>query len=458
MYLLPVHPQGFVYCHWLVAPTRYYPHNPLNTIKRIAHPNPPSYTKFQDVFEVITAGLRMNAITSFIFTTVIIALYGSSPGGAFSTQHLIGHHITKRQTDANDLSQVLAECSTILTEYQCGPSGYAQETVNIALGCRNESLAHRIANTCARNENGETCGAAATRFFISDAANAATCISAVGSGSCPSNCSRFLESARSRLGCCINTYINTTDSPLLALYSNLLDYRLWNLCDVPLPPTDCRNTLSLNPPQNSQQCTAQELTSLTVDYECRPSVAQPLINTLLQNNGCNIFATTLVDICATNANGQYCAEALGFDLIVSTSTTDPLLVSLFSNCAGLEDTCSQSCQSTITSTADAYGCCINVYNNTELGQRVPSLSYSLWNSCGVETPGVCNSSLTTSPTLTTDPQTTFNNPTTTSAGDDSSSDSSSSLEFATSTSGSGVLAPVNWIIVMASLLYLKNLL
>ena len=368
----------------------------------------------------------MNAITLLIFTTVIIA-YNSSLGGAFSTQHPIGHHITKRQTDANDqadLSQVLAECNAILTEYQCGPSGYAQQTVNIALGCRNQFHAHNIVNICARNENGETCGAAAIRFFISDAENAATCLGAVGSGSCPSNCSRFLESARSMLGCCINTYINTTDSPLSAVYSNQLDYRLWNLCDVPLPPTNCRNTLSLDPPQNSQQCTAQELASLTVDYECRPSVAQPLINTLLQNNRCNIFATALVDICATNANGQYCAEALGLDLITSTST-DPLLVSLFSNCAGLEDTCSRSCQSTITSIADPYGCCVNIYNSTEPGQQIPSLSYSLWNSCGVESPGVCNSSLTTSPTLTTGPPTIFNNiPTTTSAGQTMNTDTS----------------------------------
>jgi hypothetical protein len=417
----------------------------------------------------------MNAITLSIFITVVTALYDSSPGGAISTQDMTAHHITKRQTppanDHSDPSQALVECNAILMEHQCGLSGYAQQIANIALGCRNESLARNIANICARNENGETCRAAVTKFFVSDATNAGTCLSAVSSGSCPSNCSRFLESARSKLGCCINTYINTTDSPLSAVYRDEFDYRLWNLCDVPLPAMHCRNTIHLDPPQNTQQCTTQELRSLTVDYECTLSVAQPLVNALLQNNRCNMYAKALADLCSTNANGQYCAEAIGVELIIPTST-DPLLVSLLRDCAGLVDTCSQSCHSTITSIADAYGCCMNIYNSTETGVQLPSLSYSLWNSCGVESPGVCNSSLTTSPTdspPTTDPPTTFNNPTITIAiqtvstdiseetsSQDASSNSPSPLEFDTSTSDSGVVVPVNWIIAMTTLLHIKN--
>ena len=375
----------------------------------------------------------MNALALLTFIAVF-SVFESSPGAVFSPQDLVTHHIAKRQTTVD----ATIECSNLIIEYQCGPSGYAQQLVNIALSCRNESYARITAGVCARNENGETCGVAATTFLANT--NAASCSGAVTSGSCPSGCRNFLESASSNLGCCINTFINTTDNPnLLALYSDVLDYRLWNLCDVPLPAAGCGNTLSLEPPQDAQDCTVEEFVSRLVDYQCSPSVGQPLVNAVLRNDRCNIFATLLVDVCATNANGQTCAEAISLDLIGSAAT-DPLLTSLSTNCAGLVDTCNPSCQSAVTSIADSYGCCVNVYNNSETGVVLPSLSYSLWNSCEVDSPGFCNSSLTTSPLIL--PPTTDQAPS----------------EFDSSTSNSLVLAPVyNWIVAWASLLLLKNL-
>ena len=281
--------------------------------------------------------------------------------------------------------------------------------------------------------------------------------------------------ARSKLGCCISTIINTTDNrPFLTLNSDQFDYRLWNLCDVPLPAAACGNTLRLDPPQISHECTTQEFKSLISDYQCMPSVGQPLVNVLLQNR-CSIYAISGIDACATNANGQHCVEVLGFDLIAGGSA-DPTVESLSDNCAGLVDTCNPSCHSAITNIADTYGCCVNTYNSTETGVQLSSLSYSLWNACRVDSPGVCNSSLTTSPIVlpptTTDPSlpTTSNSPTTTftvqtvstdtpeeSTDQYPSTNSPSSLEFDASTSGSWVLAPVNWITAMATLLHLKEL-
>ena len=97
-------------------------------------------------------------------------------------------------------------------------------------------------------------------------------------------------------------------------------------------------------------------------------------HTLLQNDKCTTFvATSYVDSCTTNANGQTCAEVMDASLEV-----DPLLSSLETNCAGSVDTCNPSCKSAVTSIADSYGCCINaVYNNSETGEQLPSLSYSL---------------------------------------------------------------------------------
>ncbi len=408
----------------------------------------------------------MNALAWLTFIAVFI-VFESSPGGAFSAQGLITHHIAKRQTAADDDAvQTALDCSIIILEYQCGPSGNAQQAINIALGCRNESYARSTANVCAMNENGEICGAASSRFLVNstELMNAASCSGAVASGSCPSNCLSFLESASSNLGCCINTFINTTDSPdLSARYSDFFDYRLWNLCNVPLPAAGCGNTLSLDPPQNAQDCTVEELLSRLVDYYCMPSVGQPQVNAVLQDDRCNVVATLLVDICATNANGQTCVGAISLDFL-SSAATDPLLTSLSTNCAS-PMVCSPSCGSAVTNIANAYGCCVNVYNSTESGMQLPALSYSVWNSCGVDTPGFCNSSLTTSPPVlpptttpaertTTEITTTTTDPSTT--NQDSSSTTPSTLELDSSTSGSRLLEPVNWIVVLAALLHLKK--
>ena len=411
----------------------------------------------------------MNALALLTFIAVFSA-FESSLGAVFSPRDLVSHHIAKRQTTANDeplSSQDIIDCVAAIIDHQCGTSGYTQQTVNIALGCRNESYARNSANACARNENGESCGVATVKFLVNDTdmMNAYSCSDAVASQACPVACQTFLESVNSKLGCCINTYLNTTDSPLFSFYNygKYFDHRLWSLCDVPLPATgSCENMISLDPPPYEQDCTEQELVSHLVDYQCNPSIGQPLVNAVLQNERCNIFATGLVDVCATNANGQVCAEAISLDILGSISTSSQLFSSLTSlsvNCleAVNVDICSPFCQSAITNITDSYGCCVNAYNNSETGMQLPLLSYSLWNSCGVDSPGFCNSSLTTSHQIlppTSNPLTTSNDPTdmytpeeATNQGP-SSPTSPSTLEFDTSTSSSRVLAPVNWIVAL----------
>ena len=309
------------------------------------------------------------------------------------------YHVAKRQT-TNDLTQQdILDCSSALIEYQCGTSGYAQRHVDIALGCRNNTYARNIANTCARSENGELCGTATLRFVSdeTESANAATCAGAVTSGSCPSGCRSFLQSWRSKFGCCINTYVNTTDNPLYQLYREYVDYRLWNLCNVDIPAADCGNGLPLNPPANAQTCTSQQFFSRFIDYKCMASVGQPFVDAVLQNRRCYLYARLMMDGCASNANGQFCAEAIGLDLLESV-TTDSLLVSLTSNCFSTSS-CSSSCRNAITNVDNAYGCCVNIYNNSAIGLQLPSLSYSVWNSCGIDSPGFCTSTLSASPTM-----------------------------------------------------------
>ena len=213
----------------------------------------------------------------------------SHPGGILPQLSAMGkvveptHHVSKRQTDLS--TQDLLDCADIRVDYECGPSGYSQQLVDIALACRNGTYALEIANACARNENGYFCQSATSRFREEQSEDSAlACSPAInGLDSCPSPCRSFLESARSILGCCINTYINTTGSSLLY---NYYDYRLWNLCNVPLPAADCGNGLPINPPQDAQDCTPQELINRIANHACSPNVGQPLVDALLQNSKC----------------------------------------------------------------------------------------------------------------------------------------------------------------------------
>ena len=233
-----------------------------------------------------------------------------------------------------------------------------------------------------------------TRITQEQLTMAAQCTGVVQTGTCPSACSEFLRTQRSNLGCCINTYVNTTDSPLYLQYSNLVDYRLWDVCNVDLPPADCGNALPVNRPSNARSCTTTEYVNRLVDYECTSSAGQQLVDALLQNTRCYPFARLQVDVCGRNDNGLFCGQAIGRDLLGSEST-NPLVVSLI-NCGTLTSTCSTLCQDVITNANDAYGCCVNVYNNSDIGLQLPALSYSYWNSCGVETPGFCTSTLSSS--------------------------------------------------------------
>lgn len=336
-------------------------------------------------------------MTRVIIATIFVLVCSCSLSDAIAPQLSVGrvadltHHITKRQ--ATPTLQDIADCTAAIVDYQCGSSGYAQQVLNIALGCRNDTYARNVANTCARSENGEFCGTATIRFSLDQTQTSTACQGAVSSGSCPSSCRSFLQSASSTLGCCINTYINTTVSPLLGLYGEYVDYRLWSLCNVPLPPADCGNGLPLNPPQDSQVCTLQELFTRFANYECMESVGQGLVDTLLQNSRCYIYARSAVEACSINENNEFCAAVVGSNLIDSGSSTDSNFISLVNNCASSSSSfCSSSCQNAVTTIANSYGCCVNVYNISIGGNQVPQLSYGLWNRCGVNTPGFCSAS------------------------------------------------------------------
>ena len=181
-----------------------------------------------------SSSLKMNVVVLLS----IIAIFSPGSGAAVYAQHLVGHHISKRQTTVNNdvitLMQLI-DCNAIIWKYWCGPSSDAQKRVDIALSCGNNSYACILVNGCTRNQNGDIYAVAALYFFHSiitdsESINGDSCSGAIASGLCPYACCSFLESESNRLGCCINTYINTTNNFLYVVYS---EYRRRGFLSAP---------------------------------------------------------------------------------------------------------------------------------------------------------------------------------------------------------------------------------
>ena len=65
--------------------------------------------------------------------------------------------------------------------------------------------------------------------------------------------------------------------------------------------------------------------------------------------------------------------------------------------------CTPKCRDTLEMMRSDEGCCINIFNQSDSAETEtrPALDYRLWKSCGVETPGFCESKLTLDVTIST---------------------------------------------------------
>ena len=161
------------------------------------------------------------------------------------------HRVAKRQT--NDER---AMCDVQLSEVLC-TTGIQQGLVEADLSCgyKNVEEAQREANLCAKSEDGQFCGSLLELNRIRESYIEGNCSGVLDQNPCP--CQSLLEDFRSTLGCCINAYFNGTG----VYYSGMtsLNYRVWNLCNVPLPPAACGNGPTINPPRNVQNCTSEDV-------------------------------------------------------------------------------------------------------------------------------------------------------------------------------------------------------
>ena len=246
----------------------------------------------------------------------------------------------------------------------------------------------KIANRYAKSDNGEFCLSAFVRFDIHGMGRRnieGHCSDVLQSSLCPLTCRTSLETFKSKLGCCINAFVNDT---VYRSGSSAVNYRVWQLCGVSLPAAGCGNALDVYTPANVDNCSRKEMfeRQYTQNF-CLPSRGQRLVEALLDMR-CSQHAESAVRRCSVNTDGIPC-RFLNFDI-----------ENLNLVCNGSNISCTLKCRESLRNITMDSGCCVNYFNRTDFGQPL-SLSYDVWKSCGVETPGFCESTLSLSGALPT---------------------------------------------------------
>ena len=322
-------------------------------------------------------------------TDLSLKLFAGSGQTRYLDSTELHHQKTRRQTTDSTLSpEEIAYCLSLLDDAGCS-SGIAQGMIDADLSCGvgSEEDHRRTANGCARSENGEFCSPAFILFDLDGIGRRnieGNCSEVIQTNSCPSTCRTNLETFKSKLGCCINTYVNGTR---YSSGSAAVDYRVWQLCGVTLPAADCGNSLEINPPANVDDCTPLEGFERSYTRNiCLPSRGLPYINAALEG-GC-YEPDYLVSLCSRNASDFPCGfgGGPGIPTVVGEHSGDSI-------CAGSNVTCTPECRDILRIATINRGCCVNFFNTTAFGPRPLSLSYDVWRSCGVESPGFCESTL-----------------------------------------------------------------
>ena len=147
------------------------------------------------------------------------------------------HQLAKRQTideTSMPILEDLAFCLSRINDLSCS-TGVTQGSIDADLSCSRGGgieAAQQRANECAVSERGQFCSSAFTLFDPDGLGRTnveGNCSGVLASDSYPSACHTVLKDFRSRLGCCINTFINGSRYPSS---STSVDYHVWNLCNA----------------------------------------------------------------------------------------------------------------------------------------------------------------------------------------------------------------------------------
>ena len=306
-----------------------------------------------------------------------------------SVQPMLKHQLSKRHTDdeTTPSPEDMATCSAQLSDVSC-TAGITQGFIEADLSCnhRNIEEAQEAANSCAKGEDGQFCGSLWALYRIRASYISGNCSRVLSLNTCPSNCRSLLEDFRSTLGCCINAYVNGT-----GFYSgsSSLDYRIWNLCSVPLPPAACGNGPTISPPDNVQNCTDEDsFNKYYTENLCIPEKRQAYSD-VFNNLGARVCVNYVppsyfADLCSVDANGVPCGA------LYYRSVAD--LASLDSTCSTSNVRCTSDCRAGIATARNRYGCCLrSLWFNIsgEISGGISALKPSVLKSCDIELPAAC---------------------------------------------------------------------
>ena len=215
---------------------------------------------------------------------------------------------------------------------------------------------------CSSNSNGDYC----YNFDSDSLSNSITAICGRFPLTCTPDCRDSLSLTRSKLGCCISIFNDST-----SLLSNRLPFRnsLWSLCDVEPVTQQCPSTIAETHIKASPKCTNLVYSErLYSDILCRQQYVGST-NDALQEVGCgsDTFYTPILEFCAVDESDRYC------------QLTPSLLSSQFrlaSRACPDTRSCDQACNETLKNIIGKTGCCfITEFNGTSSPQRYNWLSY-----------------------------------------------------------------------------------
>ena len=302
-----------------------------------------------------------------------------------------------------------AYCQSLENDAYC-LSGYAQLGLDFKLKCGKmfglESLYTQY-STCAKSESGALCGSLTASFIKESKQINEACHEALSSDNagCSQECSGYLTEIKRKIGCCINEDFSRFNRSLSYIFQD----NLWSRCGLQAPSKKCRNhSLDFSRYNATGECNVSDLPQRYSSQACTDNgPIQRAINTLLKNETCYKYnlptAHDFSQQCLVAADGQYCVpKVLNLTTASNFDQGYPdlqlLVQNLGSSCQdeviNRADTCSSSCRSKLEQTRRDLGCCVNFFNQStsdKYNRRL--LSYTLWDLCDVNTPGVCDNTV-----------------------------------------------------------------
>ena len=283
-------------------------------------------------------------------------------------------HLHKRQSES-ELDQQ-RRCMGILLDTQCN-NGFIQEQVDIALRCNMASVAITTQLICERNSDGVYCSLLNTDLDNLTSLCAPT--------PCSSECRERLVSLREGPGCCINSINNTEINE--GLTPDIFSYDLWSRCNVQPVTEQCRS-VPLPQTEVDPSCDSSIFLEENIETSCLSRFIEPVVDALMETEGCQPLAQEVLDSCRVNEMGERCA--------IFGSLSNTLFIDVQDACRNL--TCSQECVQALQTLNQTAGCCLNTRRSSNQagivmasqgGVEYAFLTNEFWSECGLQTPGEC---------------------------------------------------------------------